>query len=401
MKGGLKIVLPAMVLLAGIGFVLLMVKNRREVQPAPRAPSAPLVRVLAVEPQSHRFIVRAQGTVKPHTEAYLAAEVAGKVESVSPSFVPGGFFEQGELLVQLDSRDYELAVVRSKAALAEADVRLRREQAEASVARKEWQSLGRGEANPLLLREPQLAEAEAAVASAKANLALAELELERCQIKAPFAGRISEKSADTGQFVGKGEKIARIYAVDYAEVPLPLPLDELAYLDLPIGYRDQESTGTNPPVILRAQLGASVQEWKGTVVRTEGEIDPRTRMLTVVARVEDPFGRRGGGPLPLAPGLFVHAEIMGRDAGQVIIAPRAAMRGTDRILVVDAESRLRFRPVDVIRFEKDQAILAGGLSVGDMVCISPLDAPVDGMLVRVSGEIPGRLAPGAEEEGGL
>ncbi|RME95278.1 MAG: efflux RND transporter periplasmic adaptor subunit, partial [Verrucomicrobia bacterium] len=286
----------------------LMIKFRRPPEVTPPEVSLPLVRVAPLAPTNHQFVVRSQGTVAPRTEIDLVAEVAGRVLRVAPSFRTGGFFEAGELLVQIDPTDYELAVTRARATLAQARTALDREEAEARVAREEWERWGQGEPSPLLLREPQLAQARAAVESAKAGLSIAERDLERCRITAPFAGRVRAQRADVGQFVNRGQVVGRIYAVDYAEVRLPLPLEDLAYVELPVAYEREETPDQGPAVTLSARLGGRTWEWQGRIVRTEGEIDARTRMLHAVARVDHPYGRSGERP-PLAVGLFVQAAI--------------------------------------------------------------------------------------------
>lgn len=388
MKTALKVVLPLTLLAVTGAVTTALILTRPKVKPAPREAAVPLVRVVPATAQSHRFTVRTHGTVTPRTDIQLAAEVSGRIVAVAPSFAAGGFFESGEVLVTLDARDYELALTRAQAALAEAQVRLQREEAEAQIARKEWQALGAAEKpNPLLLREPQLAEARAAVASATALVRTAELDLERCQIKAPFAGRVWSKRVDVGQFLAKGEQVARIYAVDYAEVRLPIVLDDLAFLDLPLEYRG-EVRGTGPEVLLRGRVAGQTHEWRGRIVRTEGEVDPRTRMLTAVARVEDPYGRRDGSDNPpLAVGLFVEAEIRGHSIDHVFVIPRAAVYGREGVKVIDADGRLRLQPVEVLRAGQTEVVVRRGLEEGDLVCISPLDTPVDGMRVRVAETI--------------
>jgi multidrug efflux pump subunit AcrA (membrane-fusion protein) len=62
------------------------------------------------------------------------------------------------------------------------------------------------------------------------------------------------------------------------------------------------------------------------------------------------------------------------------------MRGDDQVLVVDDEERLRFRPVEVVRADRDSVVIGGGLQVGERVAVSPLEAAVDGMRVRVASE---------------
>ena len=137
----------------------------------------------------------------------------------------------------------------------------------------------------------------------------AERDLDRADVTAPYAGRVRSKNVDVGQFVTVGTSIATVYAVDVAEVRLPLPDGELAYLDLPLAYRGT-SNQRGPHVTLSTTFAGARYEWTGRVVRTEGEIDPVSRMVHVVAEVQDPYavGPDPNRP-PLAVGMYVEAQI--------------------------------------------------------------------------------------------
>jgi RND family efflux transporter MFP subunit len=399
----LKIVLPIAILIVGIAITMVMVKSRGPVQTRPPREYAPLVRVVTATASTHTFTVTTNGTVKPRTSTALVSEVAGKVVWVSPSFADGGFFEENDVLVKLDPRDYELAVVTARGVVAQARVRSETEEAQAEVAREEWKSLGQGKESPLATRELQLHEARAALASAEAMLEKAERDLERTRIRAPFAGRVREKVVDVGQFVSPGIAVATVFAVDYAEVRLPIPDSQLAYLDLPVDYRGNTETQTGPEVTLYADFAGRRRSWSGRIVRVEGEIDPVSRMIHAIAQVDDPYGRLGGEDrMPLAIGLFVDAEIMGRVAEDVIVVPRSAVRGDDTVLIVDDEDRLRFRKVDVLRVDRADAVISSGLNAGDRICVSLLDAATDGMKVRTTGsaEIPATETPDESVESG-
>ena len=384
MKLLLKILLPAVVLGASGLLAAYLIQNRSELKPQPRVESLPLVEVRGVKAGAHRLLVRSQGEVTPRTEIELVGEVPGRVVAVSTNFALGGFFASGEVLVRLDPRDFEVAVAQARAGLAQARVRLEREQAEARVAREEWEALGRGDANPLLLRQPQLAEAEATVEAAAARLGKAELDLDRCEVRAPFAGRVRIKHADVGQYVSSGMSLARVYAVDFSEVRLPVPLEDFAHVDLPLNSTNEAAV----PVVLRAAVGGRPAEWRGQIVRSEGAVDRRTRMLGVVARVRDPYDLQGSGRSVLPVGLFVEAEIEGRELSGVHAVPRAAVRGRDVVLVVDPEDHLRFRPVEIARRLEEEVLVTRGLEPGDRVVVSALDAPVDGMAVRTREVVP-------------
>ncbi len=386
MRLALRILLPLIVIGLGAFAAITMIQSR----PAPETQTVevtpPSVRVIVAQPQNVRLKVSAEGTVAPRTETELVPEVSGRVTMISESLAVGGFFEEGEVLLEIDRREYELAVVRAQAAVSQAELRLATEEEEAEVARNEWKSLGQGEPRPLVVRAPQIAEAKAMLASAEAAYEKAEYDLERTVAKAPFAGRVREKRVDVGQFVSRGSSVARLYSVDYAEVRLPIPDKELEFVNLPLAYRGQKGRAAGPLVTLVADFAGQRHTWQGRVVRTEGEIDPRTRMVQAIAQVADPYGKARPGRPPLAVGMYVEAEIFGKTAAGVYVLPRVVMRGADQVLVVDKDNRLRFRTVDILRTESDQVIIRSGLEAGERVASSVVEAAVDGMKVQVLEE---------------
>jgi RND family efflux transporter MFP subunit len=385
MRRTLKIVLPILTLLAGAFGAKLLIDAHEE--PETRIPESvpPLVEVLAVELSDVPLTVTSQGTVSPRTESVLVPEVSGQVVEVSPSFVAGGFFEASDLLLRIDDHDYRQALIRSRARVTQAEVRLAQERAEAEVARSEWEDLGAGAgaASPLTLRQPQIADAEAVLAAANAEVEQALRNLERTEIRAPYAGRVRNKQVDVGQFVTRGSPLGMIYAIDRAEIRLPLPDDELAFVDLPSVYRGESGNAPGPEVILRANFAGRVHEWTGRIVRTEGEIDPRSRMVHAIASVDDPYAR-GDDPdrAPLAAGMYVDAEILGHVAKKVTRLPRSAVRDGDRVLILDDDDRVWFRDVRVLRRDHESVLVSAGLADGDRLCVSSLAAVIDGMRVR-------------------
>ncbi len=386
MSRTMRIGVPLGILLLGVVSAVLMIRSRPRVERREVSFPPPLVRVLEIRKQDVRLKVSSQGTVSPRTESDLISQVAGQVIEVSPQFAAGGFFQKDDILIRIDPRDYEFAIARLEAEFAQARLRLAQEEGEASIAREEWERLAKDETpNPLVLREPQLTQARAALAAAEAALQQAQLNLDRTRIRAPFDGRIRTKKADVGQYVTPGAPLAVIYAVDHAEVRLPVPDGDMAYLDCCIDYRGQSPQPLDLEVVLKADYAQREYTWQGKIVRVEGEIDPLTHMVTLVARVRDPYSRQQQSARPpLAVGLFVRAEIMGRTVQEAVIIPRSALRGTDRVLVIDENNRLHFRKVEVLKTEAESVVLSGGLEGGERVCLSPLDVVVDGMLVRLS-----------------
>jgi RND family efflux transporter MFP subunit len=371
--------------IAGLGLAggLALAQGKSPPVAQPPETLAPLVRVVSVSRERVRLTVRAHGTVTPRTESDLVPEVAGRVVAISPALAAGGFFERDEVLLEIDPRDYASALARGEA-------RVRRARSELALARANLERLRAlndgGVASAAALDEAENAARVARAARDEAIVALEDARrgLERTQLRAPFAGRVREKRVDVGQYVSPGHPVARLYAVDYAEVRLPIPDGELAHLGLPLDSRT-EGALPEPSVVLRAHFAGAEREWRGRIVRTEGEIDPRSRMLHVVARVDDPYGigaEAPGAPLPV--GLFVDAEIQGRTLADVFVLPRAALREGDRVFAIDAEERLRSRAVEVLRTEGDRVVARGELEEGTRICISDLRTATEGMRVRAA-----------------
>ena len=376
-----KIILPIIVLIIGAVGTYVLIQSKEGVQSKPVEKSPPLVRVQSVHPTDFQIVVRSQGKVTPRTQTILIAQVAGQITGVSPAFVNGGFFEKDDVLLTIDSRDYEIAVAQAQVGVAQAKLGLRREEEEAAMARAEWERLGTGEPSDLVLRKPQIAEARAAIDAAEGVLRRTNLDLDRTQIRAPYPGRVRAKDADVGQYVNRGSLLGRIYAIDYAEVRLPVPDDQLAYLDLPLSFRNRQSDSSGPDVRFHATYAGREHTYMGRIVRVEGEIDARSGMTMLVGRVDDPYHQREHNTSPLSVGMFVTAEIVGHHAESVVVVPQAALRGKNRVLVV-VGNRLYYRTVDILFANAENVVVSSGLKSGEQVCVSPLNVVVDGMRVR-------------------
>jgi len=367
--------------------------ERADIVPRPTA-----VFVAEAEPSPIQLAVRTQGEVTPLTEIDLVAQVSGRITFVNPSFVNGGYFEAGETLVRLEDADYRLAVTRASALVAQRRQQLIREEAEADLAREEWESLGEGEASALTLREPQMAEAQAQLAAAQASLAEARLNLSRTRISAPFEGRVRAKNADLGQFVGPGARLGRVFSTDRVEVRLPLTNAELATLGMPLAFQASEQN-PGPAVRLTASIAGEPRYWEGRVVRTDSAIDPQTRTMSAIIEVADPYGAAAeASGAPLAVGLFVNAEIEGRTIDYAYALPRSALRGASQVFVAQLDGTLAVRQVTVADSNADRVIITSGVTAGERVIISPLRGAADGMLIRALGPDGEPLDPEPEAE---
>jgi len=345
----------------------------------------PMVRTTEIQTGPQTIHIQGEGTVRPLREISLAPQVGGKVLYISPALVNGGQFSKGDVLVRIDPVDYELAVTLAKANGKDAESLLELAKEEAAAAQEEWRLLHAGGSEvdrkppPLVAKEPQLAAAQAKLEAGRADLDKALLSLERTELKAPFDGRVSQKNVDIGQYVSPGQTLATLYSIEAAEIILPLEDESAFWFSIP-GFTTGKSRGSR--AIVRARVAGQERTWSGEVVRTEGKLDERTRMINVVVRVEKPYSKRP----PLAVGLFVTTDIEGRTLPNAAVIPRSALHQDDIVWVVNNDNRLHLREVDVARVQGDEAIVQAGLEDGERVVITPLKAVTDGMAVRTAPE---------------
>ena len=351
-----QVLVTVVVLTIGLGFAWLILtgKPKPAIQPQEDL-LKPVVSVIVTEPKSAVLAVHTQGTVEPRRRISVVAQVGGKVSAVSDNFVEGGFFEPGAVLLEIESDDYEFAIARAQSQVAAAEQRFAEERGRNRQAKREWRELGSPEANALFLREPQLKAAETALLAAQADLAAAELALERTRITVPFPGRIQATYVDLGQYVTPGTPLGDAYGIDTVEVRLPLSDKQLAALRLPL--HAQQSVAR--PVTLSSDFGGRRWEWEAEIRRIDAVIDRDSRVVHAVAEVDQPFMPTPAGRPPLAPGMFVQADIMTPAIDDLVQLPAGALRSDNSLLIVDASEHLQRRVVDVIRRTEEWVWVAG------------------------------------------
>jgi RND family efflux transporter MFP subunit len=377
----LQIVIGIALIALGTGGFVALKASKPEIKKRRPPVAVPMVRTMGVKTEPQAVIIRGEGTVRPLREINLVPQVGGKVVDVSPALVDGGVFKKGDTLLRIDPVDYQLALTLAKAKVKDAESRVQLAKEEAAAAQEEWQLLFNDDSKdnkkppPLVAKEPQLAAAQAQLEADQADLRKAMLNLERTVLTAPFDGRVGEESVDVGQYVIPGQTLGSLYSIEAAEIVLPLEDEDLFWFDVP-GFTMDKGPGS--AAVIRARVAGQQLSWSGRVVRTEGKLDERTRMIDVVIRVEKPYARKP----PLAVGLFVKVDIQGKTLPKVALIPRAALRQGDVVWVVDEDNRLHFRRVEVSRIQGDEAVVRGGLEDGEKVVTTPLKAVTDGMVVR-------------------
>jgi membrane fusion protein, multidrug efflux system len=378
----LKILVPLLLLLLGIGGAWWLITHKTAADEAAVKKvkhEPPTVSVDTAIMETLRMDVSSQGVVVPKIELALVAEVSGKVVKAHPAFAAGGYFKYGEMLLTIDTRDYEFAIIRANAAIAEAYKELLREREEALQAEQEWQALGSGKATDYVLHKPQLKERQAKLAAAEADLNTAKLQLERCRLVAPFNGWVRDKRVTAGQYLEAGKIIAQLYADDNAEVRLPIATDQLEFLALP---PQNKALGKWPEVTLTARFGKNERHWQGRLVRTSSDLDDKNALFYAIAEIPNAF-KVYDKQAPLMPGMFVQASISGIERFDLLSLPKTALFSGNQVYTVGNDNRLRQHAVEILRSDKDRIIIAKGLALGEQVMVHGVDLPVDGMKVRI------------------
>ena len=367
---------PIIILVSSVILFVLMIKLKPEAEFQEPKIIPQLVETMVAYPSEVSAKISSQGTIRPEHEIFITSEVSGKVSWVSDSFLDGAGFRTGDTLMKIEKRDYELALISTESSLFQAKLALEREEAESNLASIEWKRVGKGDASSLTLREPQLAQARAVLAAAEAAYEQSKRNLERTSIIAPFDGRVRKKMVDLGTNLIPGARVADIYATASFEVRLPIADKDIPFLGISLDGTSINSTN-RPDVKLSTSYGGDELEINGSIVRSESEIDLKTRMISVIATI--PISKSN---TRFKVGMFVNAEIKGSSFPGVTVVPRSAVK--DDMIWVVIDQKLRRKSVEVIRYEKDFAFISNGLNKNDRILITRLSSYVDGMPVRLN-----------------
>ncbi len=325
------------------------------------------------------------GTVRPAEEIVLRPRVEGTIIERSDSFIPGAFVEKGEVLVLIDPDDYHTAVQQRRSELRQAEAALQLERGRQNTAREEFKLIERNlseEQKSLVLREPQLQDAVAAVESAKAALRLAELQLERTSVAAPFPAQVVERSVNVGSQVAPGDPLARLIGIESYWVEGTVPLSQLDRLTFP---EKAGTKGSNVVVRNRTAWPPGAAR-SGSLYSLIGELENQTRMARVLIEVANPLAHGAAQDTPkLLLGSFVEARIETKKLEGVFRLNRDFVRKNDTVWVME-DSRLSIRNVEVAFRDKEFAYISKGIQRGEQIVTTNLATVVDGASLRTAEE---------------
>ena len=398
----------------------------------PPEAQARLVEVTPVRLGRETVEVHAMGEVTPARSVQLAPRVGGEIVEISPEFVPGGRFESGKVIAEVDPQDYALALERQKAeaerlaALAQqaaataaqretevtqAKCQLDIEMGQQTVARREYELLGQtveGRDEALVLRRPQLEAAKASLEAAQAAsrsaqaasrsaqaaskvaetaVRMAELDLSRTRLRAPFNAVVQQRQVNLGSQVAVGAPVATLVGTDAYWVEVSVPVDQLQWIRVP---RSTGETGSAVRIYNEAAWGPETHR-AGQVLRLESALEEQGRMARLLVSVPDPLGLKDatGKTAPLLIGSYVRVEIEGTALDDVIALDRDHLRDGNCVWVMNGEGELEIRTVEIARRGRDRILIAGGLKAGEKVVTTDLTAPVAGMPLRTeTGQVP-------------
>ncbi len=351
-----------------------------QISAEPIQEEAPMdVNVQILTPIDYQIKIKSTGTTTPITQTVLTSEVGGEVIYRSKKFSEGSSVISGEILAKIDDTDLQLQYKNALLQLASAEVQFAVQQAEAEIAQEAWEQVGKGTAKDLTAKKPQLKQAKAALEVAKAQVQSAEKKLNKTEITAPYTGRIQNINIDLGSTIIPGQPVGSMYTSNEIEVTLSVKDSDLQFLDIPMDGRklnpDQKSI-----VIIKSVYRGEMQEWAGNLERVDGVIDPMTRMIKLIANFKNNFIEETKPILPI--GLFVEAEINGKQLEDIFMIPNTALTPNDELLVLNQDDTLEIRKVKVITKMKNYILVKEGMKAGERVVVSKLSIATNGMLVN-------------------
>jgi len=381
-KPVVRIVLSIILIAAGIAGARYLIHTKPKVSRRPPVRMAPLVRTMELAPSTYMINIPAMGQVVPAQETVLKVPVGGEIIDLNPEFTPGGHLSVKTQMLQIDPKDYQLALQQKQRSLSDAEYAYKLELGRQDVARREWNLLyGEDKTmeveSELALRKPHLEKAKADIAAAKAELELAKTELARTRVTAPFNALVLNKYVDLGSQVSPQEKLADLVGTDAYWVQVSVPVEHLRWLKIP---RDKDEEGAGVTIYYRGE-----SRRQGKVIRMLADLSKEGRMARLLVEVKDPLDLQAGEDRrpPMLIGEYVRVVIDGAPLHDVYRIPRFALRNDSQVWLVDKERKLAIRPVQPLWREEEYVYVRDGLRPDDLLIVSALAAPVDGMELRL------------------
>ena len=315
----------------------------------------------------------------------IRPRASGYIDDVK--FREGQLVKQGDVLFVIDQRPYQADYDRARAGLELARSQFELAKLEAARAQKLKDS-GAVSREELESRLSQLNQQEASVSAAKAALDSAGLMLSFTKVVAPIDGRVSRAEVTKGNLVTGGNQGGTLLTTIVSVDPIYVYFegDENAYLRYQAMAQRGERTSSrdvrNPVRVGLADETGFPHE--GQMDFVDNQLDVRTGTIRARAVLSNKDGR-------FTPGLFARVQLLGSaEYDAVLIDDRAI--GTDQsqrfVLVVGADSKLQYRPVQLGRNIEGLRVIRKGLNPGEQIVISGLQRVRPGMQIK---PVPGQM----------
>ena len=380
----MRIILPAVITAAGIGIAFFFLTTRPEPAVSPPERTARLVEVTHVSPTDHRIEIEAMGVVEAKSEIQLKPRVSGQILEESDELIPGRTFKKDAMLFRIDRSDYELALQTQEANDQQAQASYLIEQGQQTVAKADYEMTGQtltGSALDLVLRKPQLMQAEATAQSANAQLEVAKLNLSRTEIVAPFDALILSKSETVGSIVNTSSTLATLADCSEFWVELEIPVRDTRWIDTEAV--EDENQHVSVEIYDELGWGKGVSR-EGELISMSHHVDDSSKMVNVTVAVKDPLSLlpENQDEPKLMLGAFIRAKIQGKELHDVIVLKRDYLRLDNIVWTLDDQNRLVFTPVDLEYSGAENVVLSGSFDSKTKIVTSNLSVPVEGMLLR-------------------
>jgi RND family efflux transporter MFP subunit len=378
----MRLIICLLLIAVGVGGVRFLIATKPKANRRPPVKMEPFVRTAALQPENYTFSIPAMGTVIPARKISLEVQVAGEVIDMHPEFTEGGMLAKGTKILQINPKDYELAIQQKQRALAEAEYAYKLEQGHQDVARQEWsllygdEAINEGESD-LALRKPHLEKVQVEIEAARAELQQSKINLKRTSLTAPFNALVLERYVDLGSQVSPQERLADLVGTDTYWVRVSLPVDRLKWIQIP---NNKQKTGSEVKIFYREENLKT-----GKVVRLLPDLSKEGRMARLLIEINDPLElqeKEKKQPMVLI-GEYVRVAIKGEELHNIFRIPRSALRNDREVWLVDGESKLAIRPVKTIWRDEDSVIVKDGFKPGESLVVSDIAAPAAGMTLKI------------------
>jgi len=382
----IKFFIPAVVIILALAFAKHQMETKPKAKREKSQQQAKLVAVQSAVKSNVRAVIPAMGTVVPAQKVTLNPQVSGRIVSFSSDAIPGGILYAGQKVIGIDPNDYAAVCRQRESELATAQMNLKLELGNQAVAKTEYDLLGEvvyEQDRELVLRQPHLESAQAALEAAKAAVSKAQLDLRRCSITAPFNAIVEEKLSEVGAYVSASTSLLTLTGTDEYWVEVSVPVSQLKWIDIP---KANERDGSEVKIFHPAAWGKDTYR-RGKVIRLMGSLESEGRMARLLVSVKDPLSlvSENKDKPRLLIGSYVRVEIQGEHINSVIGVKREHLHDGEYIWIMNEQDRLEIRPVEICFKGKEAVYIVNGVEAGEHIVTTDIAAPVENMQLRLEG----------------